>query len=88
MADSGATVPAGEPEELTVFVQNLLQQMQARFQAMSDAIITKIDEMGGRIDELERNISELMTGMGAAQGGAAAGGGAAGGVAPASGDAR
>ena len=76
-----------EPEELTLFVQNLLQQMvrqglgrlqqlakhqshastsnfiftlqQARFQAMSDAIITKIDEMGGRIDELERNISDL-----------------------------
>ena len=32
---------------------------QARFQAMSDAIINKIDEMGGRIDELEKNISDL-----------------------------
>jgi hypothetical protein len=51
---------------------------QARFQAMSDAIITKIDEMGGRIDELERNISELMTGMaGGAQGAGVAAGGAA-----------
>jgi len=26
---------------------------------MSDAILTKIDEMGGRIDELERNITDL-----------------------------
>lgn len=73
---AGAEVPA-EPEELTVFVQNLLQQMQIRFQAMSDAIIGKIDEMGGRIDDLERNISELMTqasaSAGAAPGGAAAG---------------
>jgi heat shock factor-binding protein 1 len=66
MSSDGSTgAPAGaqagaEPEELTVFVQNLLQQMQARFQAMSDAIITKIDEMGGRIDELERNIGELV----------------------------
>ena len=39
---------------------------------MSDAIITKIDEMGGRIDELEKNISELMTGVG--QGGGQGGG--------------
>jgi heat shock factor-binding protein 1 len=84
MADSASTAAAGEPEELTVFVQNLLQQMQARFQAMSDAIITKIDDMGGRIDELERNISELMTGLGGAGAGAgapasaAAGGAAAG----------
>jgi hypothetical protein len=50
-----------------------LARQQARFQAMSDAIITKIDEMGGRIDELEKNISELMTGVG--QGGQGGGAG-------------
>ena len=107
-----------EPEELTVFVQNLLAQMvrdlsaarlrrsplhtlhaafftprthtlhhacapcstspslrplqQSRFQAMSDAIITKIDEMGERIDELEKNISELMVTAGGGGSGAAA----------------
>ena len=33
----------------------------ARFQTMSDAIIGRIDDMGNRIDELERSISELMT---------------------------
>ena len=44
---------------------------QARFQAMSDAIITKIDEMGGRIDDLEKNISELMASSVPAEGGAA-----------------
>ncbi|CBI36828.3 unnamed protein product, partial [Vitis vinifera] len=27
--------------DMTVFVQNLLQQMQSRFQAMSDSIVTK-----------------------------------------------
>jgi len=27
---------------------------------MSEAIITKIDAMGSRIDELERTVSELM----------------------------
>jgi heat shock factor-binding protein 1 len=47
-------------QELTVFVQNLLQQMQSRFQDMSDTIIKRIDDMGTRIDDLEKSISELM----------------------------
>jgi len=47
-------------QDLTVFVQNLLQQMQGRFATMSDAIIGRIDEMGHRIDELENSIGELM----------------------------
>ncbi|WZZ79127.1 hypothetical protein YC2023_099699 [Brassica napus] len=41
--------------DMTAFVQNLLQQMQTRFQTMSDSIITKIDDMGGRINELEQS---------------------------------
>ena len=32
-----------DPQELTIFVQQLLQQMQSRFQTMSDTIISKID---------------------------------------------
>ncbi|XP_074348873.1 heat shock factor-binding protein-like [Apium graveolens] len=51
--------------DMTVFVQNLLEQMQARFQTMSESIVSKIDEMGGRINELEQSISELKTEMGA-----------------------
>eukprot|EP00640_Fibrocapsa_japonica_P009966 CAMPEP_0113938160 /NCGR_PEP_ID=MMETSP1339-20121228/4565_1 /TAXON_ID=94617 /ORGANISM="Fibrocapsa japonica" /LENGTH=77 /DNA_ID=CAMNT_0000941131 /DNA_START=60 /DNA_END=293 /DNA_ORIENTATION=- /assembly_acc=CAM_ASM_000762 len=47
-------------EDLTVFVQGLLEQMQSRFTQMSDAIVGRIDEMGGRIDELEKSISTLM----------------------------
>ncbi|XP_010259628.1 PREDICTED: heat shock factor-binding protein 1-like [Nelumbo nucifera] len=50
--------------DMSAFVQNLLQQMQSRFQAMSDSIITKIDEMGQRIDELEQSINELRNEMG------------------------
>ncbi len=45
---------------MTSFVQGLLQQMQSRFQAMSDAVIGRIDEMGARIDDLEKSISQLM----------------------------
>ncbi|XP_074278973.1 heat shock factor-binding protein-like [Silene latifolia] len=51
--------------DMTAFVQNLLQQMQSRFQAMSETIVTKIDEMGNRIDELEQSINELKSEMGA-----------------------
>ncbi|KZV25600.1 heat shock factor-binding protein 1-like [Dorcoceras hygrometricum] len=50
--------------DMTAFVQNLLQQMQTRFQTMSESIISKIDEMGNRIDELEQSISDLRTEMG------------------------
>jgi len=69
--DALAAPNAGEPsmddgstpqttQDLTIFVQNLLQQMQSRFATMSDAIIGRIDEMGHRIDELENSIGELM----------------------------
>ncbi|GMH18783.1 hypothetical protein Nepgr_020624 [Nepenthes gracilis] len=33
--------PKQSTADMTVFVQNLLQQMQSRFQAMSESIITK-----------------------------------------------
>ncbi|XP_047951247.1 heat shock factor-binding protein-like isoform X2 [Salvia hispanica] len=50
--------------DMTAFVQNLLQQMQSRFHTMSESIISKIDEMGNRIDELEQSINDLRTEMG------------------------
>ena len=74
---SSKPTPAAQPaaggqpqgtQELTTFVQNLLQQMQTRFQEMSDAIITRIDEMGSRIDDLEKSIAELMQQAGVEEG--------------------
>ena len=53
------TVP-DNAADLTLFVQNLLEQMQGRFNTMSTTIISRIDEMGGRIDDLEKSIGELM----------------------------
>eukprot|EP00301_Raphidiophrys_heterophryoidea_P018993 c397_g1_i2.p2 GENE.c397_g1_i2~~c397_g1_i2.p2 ORF type:complete len:117 (+),score=21.05 c397_g1_i2:50-352(+) len=50
----------GNSQDLSVFVQNLLDQMQGRFQQMSTTIISRIDDMGSRIDELEQSINELM----------------------------
>ncbi|XP_021634955.2 heat shock factor-binding protein [Hevea brasiliensis] len=56
--------PKQSTADMTAFVQNLLQQMQSRFQAMSDSIITKINEMGSRIDELEQSVNDLRSEMG------------------------
>lgn len=47
-------------QELTIYVQNLLQNVQDKFQTMSDQIITRIDDMGNRIDDLEKSIADLM----------------------------
>ncbi|XP_020572938.1 heat shock factor-binding protein 1 [Phalaenopsis equestris] len=52
------------PADMTAFVQNLLVQMQTRFQTMSESIIGKIDEMGSRIDELEQSINDLKAELG------------------------
>ncbi|KAE8886333.1 hypothetical protein PF002_g12240 [Phytophthora fragariae] len=78
-ANAASNAPAGGPtdaQDLTVFVQSLLEQMQSRFAQMSDAIIGRnilfnslhvafpdcflLDEMGSRIDELEKSIGDLM----------------------------
>ncbi|KAG3098522.1 hypothetical protein PI124_g15361 [Phytophthora idaei] len=50
---NASSAPSGGPtdgQDLTVFVQSLLEQMQSR----------ALDEMGSRIDELEKSIADLM----------------------------
>ena len=51
-------------KELNTFVQNMLKQMQERFQEMSTNIIGRVDEMGKRIDEIEKSINEIMNDLG------------------------
>ncbi|XP_045866369.1 heat shock factor-binding protein 1-like [Meles meles] len=48
-------------QDLTSVVQTLLQQMQDKFQTMSDQVIGRIDVMSSCIDDLEKNIADLMT---------------------------
>ncbi|NXG79765.1 HSBP1 protein, partial [Baryphthengus martii] len=52
-------------QDLTAVVQTLLQQMQDKFQTMSDQIIGRNILFGSqvlcRIDDLEKNIADLMT---------------------------
>mmetsp|Transcript_50102 Transcript_50102/g.126301 ORF Transcript_50102/g.126301 Transcript_50102/m.126301 type:complete len:80 (+) Transcript_50102:98-337(+) len=67
-------------QDLTIFVQNLLKEMQGRFQNMSDSIVNRIDDMGARIDDLEKSISELIQEAGVEEAGAGSASGAPGGA--------
>ena len=51
-------------KELNAFVQNMLKQMQERFEEMSGNIIGRVDEMGKRIDDIEKSINEIMNDLG------------------------
>uniref|UniRef100_H0XXT3 Heat shock factor-binding protein 1 n=1 Tax=Otolemur garnettii TaxID=30611 RepID=H0XXT3_OTOGA len=48
-------------QNLASVVQTLLQQMQDKFQTMSDQIIGRNIYLNSRIDDLEKNIADLMT---------------------------
>lgn len=43
-----------------LFTSTLLFFQQQKFEHMSDQIIGRLDEMGKRVDDLEKNINELM----------------------------
>ena len=61
MSDSAPDTVPENAADLTIFVQNLLEQMQQRFNQMSSTIINRIDDMGSRIDDLEKSIADLMS---------------------------
>ncbi|EGF77725.1 hypothetical protein BATDEDRAFT_91506 [Batrachochytrium dendrobatidis JAM81] len=52
------------PEEPTVdlanHVETVLKQLQSKFENMSKNILTKMDTMGSRLDELERSLGGLV----------------------------
>ncbi|CAM9226875.1 unnamed protein product [Choristocarpus tenellus] len=54
-----ADVPV-DAQDLTLFVKSVMEQMQNRISQMSEAIIGRVDEMGERIDDLEKSIQDLM----------------------------
>uniref|UniRef100_A0A8C1PH40 Heat shock factor binding protein 1 like 1 n=1 Tax=Cyprinus carpio TaxID=7962 RepID=A0A8C1PH40_CYPCA len=63
MAGSGSKAA----KDLTAMMETTMQQLQSRFQNLSDQIISKniFSDMGTRIDELEKNVGDLMTQAGA-----------------------
>uniref|UniRef100_G3UI28 Heat shock factor-binding protein 1 n=2 Tax=Loxodonta africana TaxID=9785 RepID=G3UI28_LOXAF len=50
--------------DFTSVVQTLLQQMQDKFQTMSDQIIGRIADVSSCVDDLEKNITDFMTQLG------------------------
>ncbi|CAK67219.1 unnamed protein product (macronuclear) [Paramecium tetraurelia] len=51
-------------KELNNFVQTLLKQMQDRFDEMQGTIVSRIDDMGKRIEDIEKSVTELMNDLG------------------------
>mmetsp|Transcript_14169 Transcript_14169/g.20942 ORF Transcript_14169/g.20942 Transcript_14169/m.20942 type:complete len:81 (-) Transcript_14169:15-257(-) len=54
-------------EELSVYLESVLEQMQNRFQEMSDTVVKRFDEIGNRLDDLEKSMSDLMEASGVEQ---------------------
>lgn len=55
---------SSEPKTTTDFaqhIQEMLQQMQDKFQMTSNSIFSRIDETGRSLEELEKTVSEMMT---------------------------
>ncbi|KAE8736049.1 putative TSPO(outer membrane tryptophan-rich sensory protein)-related [Hibiscus syriacus] len=71
MDGNGSEDKKQDNADMAAFVQSLLEQMQSRFQTMSDSIITKnilfvlssYFNLRSRIDELEQSINDLRTEM-------------------------
>ncbi|MEE6464827.1 hypothetical protein FKM82_006376, partial [Ascaphus truei] len=57
------------PQDLSAFAENLLQALQVKLQAISDQpdfcmnifFNILLDEMGSNIDNLQKDVSDLMT---------------------------
>ena len=46
--------------ELTVFIQNTFQQLQEKLSKTEDAIVTRFNTTGKKIDQIEKSLIELM----------------------------
>ncbi|XP_061202232.1 heat shock factor-binding protein 1-like protein 1 [Neopsephotus bourkii] len=47
--------------DLSQLAENLLYQLQENFQALTEKITILLEEMGERIDDLEKHVADLMT---------------------------
>uniref|UniRef100_A0A4W6BRI4 Heat shock factor binding protein 1a n=1 Tax=Lates calcarifer TaxID=8187 RepID=A0A4W6BRI4_LATCA len=54
-------------KDMTEAMEETMQRVQGRFQTISEQLESKINEMGTRIDDLEKNVTELMTQAGMEQ---------------------
>ncbi|EIM88336.1 uncharacterized protein STEHIDRAFT_95469 [Stereum hirsutum FP-91666 SS1] len=61
---SGVSDPSdiSSPHELTAYVENLLEQLDAKFDDMSSQILDRMMQMSGRVDALEASIQDIING--------------------------
>ncbi|KAJ3219355.1 hypothetical protein HDU67_001574 [Dinochytrium kinnereticum] len=52
---------AQSTEELTAFVEQILKQMQTKFEELSSNVLGRMEEMGSRIGDLEKSVNELVS---------------------------
>ncbi|KAJ1307553.1 hypothetical protein OPQ81_001650 [Rhizoctonia solani] len=50
------------PHELTVFIENLLNQVESGFDEMSNQILDRMTQMSSRVDSLELAVQDLING--------------------------
>ncbi|KAI5122549.1 hypothetical protein M0805_005276 [Coniferiporia weirii] len=50
------------PHELTAFVENLLEGLDAKFDDMSSQILERMNQMSSRVDALEASIQDIING--------------------------
>ncbi|BGP35832.1 hypothetical protein JCM10296v2_007684 [Rhodotorula toruloides] len=50
------------PLELTQFVDNLLNDLESRFDALSSDVLSRLNSLSTRVDSLETSLSDLMSG--------------------------
>lgn len=48
-------------EDMAEAMETTMQRLQQRFQSISEQLESKLDQMGTRINDLEKNVTELMT---------------------------
>lgn len=58
-AASDLEVAIDSDHGLAVFVQQVLGQMHDKFQNVSETVMSKIDDFGKRIDELEQELNAI-----------------------------
>ncbi|TDL25829.1 hypothetical protein BD410DRAFT_784857 [Rickenella mellea] len=57
-----ATTEISSPHELTAFVETLLEQLDTKFDDMSNQILDRMNQMSTRVDALEASIQDIING--------------------------
>ncbi|KAG7340253.1 heat shock factor binding protein 1 [Nitzschia inconspicua] len=50
----------GKEQDLTSYIKDMLSEMETDFDQMGNSLLTRMHRMGRKMDQLERNIDDLM----------------------------